>query len=57
MQFSYIDPGSGSVILQMMIAGVIGALAFFRAQILRVFQCFRPKKPEVPEAKPDTAKQ
>ncbi len=44
MIFGYIDPGSGSVVLQMLIAGVIGGLAFFRGRIAKFFRLFRSRK-------------
>lgn len=34
--FGYIDPMSGSIVLQVIIAGVIGGLAFFRRSWLRL---------------------
>ena len=44
MTFGYIDPGSGSVVLQMLIAGAIGCVAFFRGHLAKIFRSFRPKK-------------
>jgi len=37
--FSYIDPGSGAILLQVIIAAVIGGLAYFRRSIWRIV-CF-----------------
>lgn len=34
--FSYIDPGSGAILLQVVIAGVIGSMIFFRATVSRI---------------------
>lgn len=34
--YSYIDPFSGSILLQLIIAGAIGAVAFFRKAIRNV---------------------
>lgn len=36
--FLYIDPVSGSIVLQAVVAGVVGSLAFFRRSIARVFR-------------------
>lgn len=49
---AYIDPGTGSLILQTLIAGALGALVFFRSAIARLFG--RGKSPEADdgEAKP-----
>ena len=41
---AYIDPGTGSLVLQMLIAGIVGALAFFRGAIFRFFGFFRRSK-------------
>ena len=49
---AYIDPGSGSLVLQMIIAGVVGALAFFRHAIFRFVSFFKSSKP-APEQKED----
>jgi hypothetical protein len=35
--FGYIDPGSGSLLLQFMIAAVLGTLGFFRRSIMSLF--------------------
>jgi hypothetical protein len=42
----YLDPGSGSFILQMLIAGAAGAIFIMRSQIARFFGFFRKKKDE-----------
>ncbi len=34
----YIDPVSGSIVLQALVAGVVGGAAFFRRGIARVFR-------------------
>ena len=36
MPFAYIDPISGTFLLQMIVAGVLGTLAFFRKNILGI---------------------
>ncbi len=38
---AYIDPGSGSLIIQAAIAAVIAIPIFFRTQIARVVRAFR----------------
>ncbi len=44
---AYIDPGSGSLIIQAAIAAVIAIPIFFRTQIARIVHTFRgPKKDE-----------
>ncbi len=35
--FAYIDPMSGAILLQVIIAGFVGCVAFFRRSIGRVF--------------------
>jgi hypothetical protein len=50
MILGYIDPGSGSVVLQMLIAGAIGSLAFFRGYLTKFFRSFRSKKDLIGEA-------
>jgi len=44
IMLAYIDPGSGSLLLSMLIAGAAGVVAFFRHQIAKVFGFFKPKK-------------
>lgn len=36
----YIDPVSGTIVLQLLIAGVIGTIAFFHRSIVRVIGFF-----------------
>jgi hypothetical protein len=38
MALLYIDPVSGSIVLQAVVAGVVGSVAFFRRSIARVFR-------------------
>ena len=33
---AYLDPGTGSLVVQGLIAGTLGVLFFFRSQILRI---------------------
>jgi hypothetical protein len=42
--FLYIDPNSGSYIIQMIIAGILGSLFFFKNAWLRVKLFFTGKK-------------
>lgn len=46
---AYIDPGSGSLIFQMLIAGTLGVIAFFRHSIAGIF-----KKKQKPQGEDDT---
>lgn len=39
--FAYIDPGSGSLIVQALIAGIVALPIFFRHQIRRAVRAFR----------------
>lgn len=48
----YLDPGSGSFILQMLIAGAAGALFIMRHQIARFFGLFRRNKDNEEKATP-----
>lgn len=38
----YIDPVSGSIVLQALVAGVVGGVAFFRRSIARALRGFFP---------------
>jgi hypothetical protein len=42
---AYIDPGTGSLVLQMIIASVLGVAAFFRNSIARFFRLILRRKP------------
>ena len=42
MLFAYIDPVSGSILLQLIIAGITGVGVFFRRSLKRLF-CFKPR--------------
>ena len=52
--FLYIDPGSGSYILQMIIAAVLGISFFFKNFWLAVKTFFTGKKPRKEEEEKDT---
>lgn len=43
---AYIDPGSGAILLQVVIAGVIGSMVFFRASVSRIAR-FVTRRPAV----------
>ena len=43
---AYLDPGSGSFILQLIIAGGLGALFMLRGYVSRFFSIFSRNKPE-----------
>lgn len=45
---AYIDPGTGSLVLQMLIAGVVGTLAFFRGAIFSFLGIFKGSRKESP---------
>lgn len=49
---AYLDPGTGSFLLQLVVAAVLGALFFLRGYIARFFKFIRnlfvKKTPEVP---------
>ncbi len=48
--FAYIDPGSGSLIIQALIAGLVAVPIFFRHQIARVVRTIRRSDDESVEA-------
>jgi hypothetical protein len=50
--FAYIDPGTGSILLQMLIAGGIGAIAFFRKRFVRLLRFFASNKSDPSSGKP-----
>lgn len=45
---AYIDPGSGSLIIQAAIAAVIAIPLFFRSQIARAIRAFRRSDDDAP---------
>jgi len=48
--FLYIDPGSGSYLVQMIIAGILGALFYFKNAWLKIKSFFaRNKKSDMPK--------
>jgi len=48
----YLDPGSGSFILQLIVASVVGGLVIFRGYIARLFSFLRKSKPENEDQEP-----
>lgn len=59
MIFGYIDPGAGTIILQTVIAAVLGVVIFFRDNVKRVFlYLFGKRNPKPDEGEDDsTAKE
>ena len=55
---AYIDPGSGSLVIQALIAGLVAAPIFFRRQIMRIVNRFRGEDvaTEMPPTSDDTSK-
>ena len=47
--FLYIDPSSGSYLIQMLIAGILGSLFFFKNAWLKVKSFFTGKKQQTKE--------
>lgn len=45
---AYIDPGSGSLIIQVLIASIVAAPIFFRQQIGKLISSIRVPKETVP---------
>jgi hypothetical protein len=46
--FAYIDPGSGSLIIQALIAGLVAVPIFFRHQIARFLRAVRGGEEKAP---------
>ena len=47
--FAYIDPGSGSILLQFLIATLVGATFYFRRLIASIIQSIRNKLQRKPK--------
>jgi len=43
--FAYVDPGSGPLLWQALIAGIVGALFYFRSSLARLFSRTRRQDP------------
>jgi hypothetical protein len=41
LMLSYLDPASGSIVLQMLVGSLLGMGLFFRQYLTRVFRLFR----------------
>ena len=55
---AYIDPGTGALVLQLLVAGILGAGVFMRGKIQAVLSLFSkssPKKSEGDSAEEDPA--
>ncbi len=48
---SYIDPGSGSLMLQMILASCAGVILFFRKSVSSLFSWFKRDKGDSADAK------
>ncbi len=46
MMIAYIDPGSGAILLQWIIAGIIGVSLFFRTTIVGFLRKLLRRKPD-----------
>jgi hypothetical protein len=53
MNLAYIDPGSGSMILQMILGGLAAAAVFLKMFWHRVLVALRIRKPDEPSARAD----
>ena len=51
---SYIDPGSGTILLQLLIGSLIGAGLYFRQGLGRLLHLFRRSRPTTDSACLDT---
>ncbi|HOE00626.1 MAG TPA: hypothetical protein PLD40_10740 [Kiritimatiellia bacterium] len=52
MMLAYIDPGSGSILLQVVLASMIGGVAMFWNKIKSLFVRKKPTQPEPPKSEP-----
>ena len=52
LALAYIDPVSGSILIQAIVAAAAGSVAFFRKSIWRVFRHFSGGEPPSPPAPP-----
>lgn len=50
---AYVDPGSGSLLLQAILAGILGVAFYFRQSVFRVLRFFRRDRPSAEELPPD----
>jgi len=54
MRFAYLDPGTGSLILQVILGGLAAAAIFLKMFWHRLLVALRIRKPLPPERSPDT---
>ena len=54
MLFAYIDPGSGSMLLQVVLAGLLAIPFFFRRTVADVWHRVRGNGDDVADARPPT---
>ena len=50
---AYIDPASGSILLQVILAGAVGAMGYFFRPIARIFRFLTGRKSSPVDADPD----
>jgi hypothetical protein len=50
---AYLDPGSGSFLIQLLVAGVVGALFIFRGYLGKIKSLFIKSEPEEEEDEPE----
>lgn len=55
LAFAYIDPGTGSILLQGLLAGVAGAAVVLKLYWFRIKNFFFPKSSDSPSLEPDSA--
>jgi hypothetical protein len=51
--FAYLDPGSGSMLVQLLVGGIAAAGVTARLYWHRITRVFRRERPELPSADPD----
>jgi hypothetical protein len=51
----YLDPGSGSILIQLLVAALLGSGLFIRSQWTKIKKLFGKDTPEVEEEKNDDA--
>ncbi len=49
MNLAYIDPGSGSILIQVILASVVGGIAVFWTKLKSLFVRKKPAPPTQPE--------
>lgn len=51
--YAYVDPGSGTLLIQMLIAGAVGVTFYFRKALLKVTSLFTHRNEQKPDAADD----